>query len=408
MPAVSVIIPTYNRARYIAEAIHSVLDQSFHDLETVVVDDGSIDSTRDVVAHIRDPRLKYVYHQNQGSSAARNTGIQISQGDYIAFLDSDDIYLPGRFDAQVEMLDRCPQTSLVASGHQLVDQAGNLLGQVRPWLNTPALTVSTLLFICPFLTCSVLVRRSFVELVGGFDLNLPFQEDWDLWLRMAGAGCQMRWVGQIVASYRMHSGNKERKAGPLRRRSILAVLDKFFSGDGLSPEVKALKGRAYACGHLRGACREYATGHVEEAKRDVVRAIEFCPELGNQDSTKMLELLLGWGSDPLVGDPEAYERTVLQNLPEGVGGGGLRRKATALASMRKFFSAYDSHDWAVVRRSFLRAVTQDPSWLLNRGVLSILLESVVGTQLMRPLRKLGRVFFRRRASANAREAGTSI
>ena len=95
MPKVSVIIPSYNRAGMLPRTVHSVLDQTFPDLECIVVDDGSSDGTRQVIASISDPRLRYIWQENQERSAARNTGIAASQGEYLTFLDSDDRLLPG-------------------------------------------------------------------------------------------------------------------------------------------------------------------------------------------------------------------------------------------------------------------------------------------------------------------------
>lgn len=104
-PRVSVVIPTYNRAQFIASAIESVLTQTFGDFELIVVDDGSTDRTSEIVTSISDPRLVFVRQDNAGRSTARNRALALAKGAYIAFLDSDDLYLPGKLALQIQYMD---------------------------------------------------------------------------------------------------------------------------------------------------------------------------------------------------------------------------------------------------------------------------------------------------------------
>src|SRR4030042_5052103 len=107
MPTVSIIIPTYNRAHLVMRAINSVLDQSFQDFEIIIVDDASRDNTEKMVSGIRDKRIFYIRHEkNRGGSAARNTGIKQARGEYIAFLDSDDEWLPEKLEKQLKVLEQ--------------------------------------------------------------------------------------------------------------------------------------------------------------------------------------------------------------------------------------------------------------------------------------------------------------
>ncbi len=124
MPKVSVIIPTYNRARYITRAIDSVLAQTYKDWELIIVDDGSTDNTRDVVEpYLKDKRIRYVWQENRGVSAARNKGLDLAQGEYIAFLDSDDFYLPEKLMHSIEILDKYSNVVLVSSNSYVVSNA---------------------------------------------------------------------------------------------------------------------------------------------------------------------------------------------------------------------------------------------------------------------------------------------
>ena len=128
MPRVSVIIPTYNRARFIAETVQSVLDQTFTDFEIVIVDDGSTDNTREVMGSFQDSRIKYIYQKNNGVCIARNNAINASSGEYLAFLDSDDVLLRNSLEKRVEVLDRHPEVGFSYGQAYLMDEGGQVFG----------------------------------------------------------------------------------------------------------------------------------------------------------------------------------------------------------------------------------------------------------------------------------------
>ena len=115
-PQISVIIPTFNRVRLVVQAIDSVLKQSFHDFEIVVIDDGSSDDTGAVIQQYTDPRVRYIYQENTGLAGARNAGIRAARGQYVAFLDADDLFLPHNLDSHIAEIERHPQLGLVAGG----------------------------------------------------------------------------------------------------------------------------------------------------------------------------------------------------------------------------------------------------------------------------------------------------
>src|SRR5882724_2062331 len=125
-PKVSVIIPTYNRAHYLGTAVNSVLSQTFSDFELIVVDDGSTDDTMRLVERFHDSRLRYIYQQHRGISAAMNAGIRAARGGYIARLDSDDIWLPDMLEVEVGVLDARPEIGLVYAKAQGMDKNCNL------------------------------------------------------------------------------------------------------------------------------------------------------------------------------------------------------------------------------------------------------------------------------------------
>jgi glycosyltransferase involved in cell wall biosynthesis len=187
MPQVSVIIPTRNRAHFLRTAIASVLNQTFQHFELVVVDDASSDNTREIVAAFQDQRIKYFRHGiNKGGSAARNTGILNSSGEYIAFLDDDDEWLPEKLAKQIEVLRSSDlKVGAVYTGYLDIEAAsGRVIGQQIP-SRRGNLSAHLLAENCVGSASSVLMKRDCFDRVGLFDEDLPCSQDYDLWIRVA-------------------------------------------------------------------------------------------------------------------------------------------------------------------------------------------------------------------------------
>lgn len=209
MPKVSVIIPAYNCARYIADAIESVRAQSFTDREIIVVDDGSTDDTRGVLARCA-AQVRYIYQENRGPAAARNTGIRSSFGEFVAFLDADDLWLDG-------YLDKC-MSLMAAGGHDLVmtdnyfhvyDEEGTLVRKEYRSRENYAGNEDRLYealfnrFYGGFWgEIRIVIRRSALDAVGLFDEGLTNSEDWDMWLRFARARLAVGYIREPLFVYR--------------------------------------------------------------------------------------------------------------------------------------------------------------------------------------------------------------
>lgn len=205
MPNVSVIIPTHNRAEYLKAAIASVLNQTFQDFEILIVDDGSSDTTPDVVKSFDDDRIQYVRHpKSRGGAAARNTGIAHSSGEYVAFLDDDDEWYPYKLARQMEVMRRSePEVAAVYSGYFVVERAtGKIRGRMTPKLRGDL--SSELLASNPIGgTSCVLVRRDCLEKVGCFDERLPSFQDYDLWIRISRQ-FRFDYVEEPLLNYYVH------------------------------------------------------------------------------------------------------------------------------------------------------------------------------------------------------------
>lgn len=236
IPRVSVIIPTFNNFQYIGQAVASVMEQTYKSYEIIVIDDGSTDDTGSYFAGLDGP-VRYVYQENKGVSAARNHGLRLARGEYIVFLDGDDVLLPNKIEKQVNFLDNHPKVGCVHSGWQLIDENGVMLKTVEPWHDAPRLDLKTWLLWKPVFLGAMMMRRHWLTQAGGFDAKLRQAEDVDLVFRMAVNGCLFAWLYFPTVRYRQHGDNVMRNAKE-QAESITRVLNKFFSGPTLPHRIR--------------------------------------------------------------------------------------------------------------------------------------------------------------------------
>lgn len=205
---ISIIMPTYNRAKTISQAIESVLVQTFTDWELVLIDDGSTDNTQEVIGkYLSDPRVRYYNQKNAGPIAARNNGVKLAHGEWLAFLDSDDAWLPEKLAKQFAMALDYNRPVLIYGNYFYINQDGEKIGEFFGHKTTPhAGKVTNYLLTDNFLlTSSVLMPKKSFEQVGGFDqnLNLTIGEDYELWLRLS-LELEFYYISEPIALYRMH------------------------------------------------------------------------------------------------------------------------------------------------------------------------------------------------------------
>lgn len=204
-PEVSIIIPTFNRAHYIGDAIKSILAQTYSSWELLVVDNGSTDNTEAVVKGYaeRDPRVRYLREDRKGVSRARNTALAEARGSFIAFLDDDDLFLPEKLKVQTEFLKARPEIDFVYGQIEIINAKGELL-----WVDPrkPVLTFSDLFEESGIRIQSVMCRKSCFDSLGGFDETLTMGEDYDLWLRIA-AKHRFEYLAVPFVKMRFHDTN---------------------------------------------------------------------------------------------------------------------------------------------------------------------------------------------------------
>lgn len=211
-PFFSIVCPCYNRARQAVAAVRSVLWQTEADFELLVVDDGSKDDTRARLSEIKDPRLKCFFNKtNAGQHAARNQAIKLARGEWIAFLDSDDLFLPRRFEVMREAILRRPEVGFWFS-NAYVYRYGRIIGTLfDPARAIPEGRVPGYYAVgeeyLPYVTTVVVVRRSAFEKTGYFRQDLKFLEDTELYARMIGGGLEVGVVRAPLAVRTLHEGN---------------------------------------------------------------------------------------------------------------------------------------------------------------------------------------------------------
>ena len=202
---VSVVIATYNMGRYLPDAVESVLAQSYPEVEVLIVDDGSTDDTPNIVRQWQQhPRVRLHRQVNSGQAHAKNTGIRLGRGAFVAFLDADDLWFPDKLSSQMPLFEGRPEVGVVYSGHEKMDDLGRPLPQEQTRLHRGR--VSGPLLVENFVSFpTAVVRRACLEHYGAFDESLGMGIDYELWLRLS-AHCEFDFIAKATARYRVWAG----------------------------------------------------------------------------------------------------------------------------------------------------------------------------------------------------------
>jgi glycosyltransferase involved in cell wall biosynthesis len=282
-PRVSVIVPLYQSRDYVATALDSVLAQTFGDLEVIVVDDGSTDGGDQIVRDYAedDPRVNYIRQENTGPSAARNAGIAAAQARVVAFLDSDDLWLPDKLDVQMAFV---AENTVVYSEAYVIRDGGEIGaervgGPVEPRVGSGVF--EALLEANPIAVLTTVMPRDLLLANGCFDVDLRGVEDYDLWLRLAAAGTRFKYIPAPLGAYRIHSGSIS--ADRVRMStSKLRLYEKLAasSAPGRRRAVRARirrERRVLATELWRYGRRAIALGETAEGRTYLTRAVRAAP-----------------------------------------------------------------------------------------------------------------------------------
>lgn len=263
-PFFSVIIPTYNRRNLFEVALGSVLSQTYADFELIVVDDGSADQTGELIKSLNDSRIRYLYQENHGVAHARNRGLGISKGRFVAFLDSDDRWVPQKLRRIREFIDRYPGI-LIFHTDEIWYKGGRLINQKKKHEKPSGYVYANALPLCCIGISTAVVAKEVFERIGLFDERLPACEDYDFWLRATHV-YEVKLISEFLTI--KDGGRKDQLSSQwgLDRFRIQA-LEKMLLSQSLNNEEYKL---TYA--ELLRKCRIYASGakkrgRIEESKR---------------------------------------------------------------------------------------------------------------------------------------------
>jgi glycosyltransferase involved in cell wall biosynthesis len=211
---ISVIIPTYNYGEFICDSIESVINQTYKDFEIIVVDDGSTDNTPEVVKKYKD-RVSYIYKENEGPSSARNYGIKNAKGEYLCFLDSDDIFLPEKLELQAKYMEdhRDDNIGLIYSDYYCVSRKLKIIDYYESIGFSSQIEAIKYLFNYNYInTSTVMIPKTCIDRIGIFNEKYRYLEDYDLWLRL-GCNYKFLYINEPLVKTRSHYKNHRNKVG---------------------------------------------------------------------------------------------------------------------------------------------------------------------------------------------------
>lgn len=302
MPTISVIVPAYNASSTILQTIASVQQQSFSDFELIVINDGSTDKTLELLSTIKDSRLKIFSYENEGLSVARNRGISRATGEFIAFLDADDLWTPDKLQLQLEALQQHPEAGVVYSWSLFMDEQGEFFHGDEPLFFEG--NVYPHLLVKNFMASgsNPLIRKQAIESVGEFEPSVSGAADWDYWLRLAA-----RWPFVVVTKpqiyYRQSSSSMSSKVEFMEDCQI-KVLERAVQS--APPEFRSLKNQslAYIYQYSIQLCLTRIPGieGANQAAQKLIKSIRVYPQILLSRKTQKLvfKLLMMYLLSPKV------------------------------------------------------------------------------------------------------------
>jgi glycosyltransferase involved in cell wall biosynthesis len=270
---VSIVIPSYNHGHYVAEAIDSVLAQDYPSLELIVIDDGSTDGTREVLAKYID-RVRVVFQENVGQAATINRGWTEATGEIVSYLSADDRLRRTAVSTAVNALNTHPDAVMVYCDYDLIDPGSATVRRVTaPAFDYTAMVRNLICAPGP----GVFVRRSAAERTGGWNTELRHAPDFDYWLRLSLFGCFVR-IPEVLAALRVHPGSASYAVtSPAKAEEPVRIMESYFNRSDLPASARAVRRESLASAHLLAARAHLRARRLQSAARSFRRATVLSP-----------------------------------------------------------------------------------------------------------------------------------
>lgn len=380
LPLVTIVTPSYNQAPFLEATIRSVLEQGYPRIEYIVNDGGSNDGSVEIIKRYADRLGSWVSEKDAGQSDAINKGWRRANGEIVAWLNSDDTYLPGAIRAATEFMTAHPEVGLVYSDCPLVDANDKRIGMLK----AEPFALKTLLFSNYIPQSTVFVRRAVVERIGLLNPDFHYGMDYDYWMR-AARYFQLAMMPGELATYRWHGEGKFLTRPDRMRAEYVQILNNAFQDPAFPDDLRPMRARAVGRCYLQWGLYSFTAGMIEVGKSSIAEAFAQDPTLG--------------ADKELIRDTLAYHivnvlssRTQMDDHSQREVGDWLdivyanwargardvlpsRRNLLAHAALIQGFTAYQDKNLKGAGDALWQAVRQQPLYLSNRGVVSILLKS---------------------------------
>lgn len=389
MPTVSVLIPNYNRASMLQDAVRSALAQTYQDFEILVVDDGSTEDIPAALAPFGN-RVQYARKENGGCASAKNYGLRLVTGEYLAVLDNDDLWLPTKLERQVEVLRNKPDVGMVSCQAFIMEDHGRVFARPpqgsrrqQPLVRLAELAEQN---VIAGGSSSEMVRISALRAIGGFNADIDFVDDWDCWLRLAREW-KIWLIPEPLSYYRINSqGYRNHAPRPAQADAVhanaLRVLKQAFADwPRTEGDPRPTEARAYAREYLRHALVLYAIGRSAEGRMAWETAISRDASLAADPATVRAAIVacatgyaLGLSTSQRMQQATAVLNNILSDLPEQTRfllDQRVQLAAELLAELS--FLAAQEGDPSGARWLGWQCLTRDASWARNIGLLKLIL-----------------------------------
>ncbi|MCB0124117.1 MAG: glycosyltransferase family 2 protein [Caldilineaceae bacterium] len=377
-PKVSVVIPAYKQAAYLGAAIESVLNQSYHNFELIVVSDASPDQTDDVVARYPDPRLIFIEHgENQGLPAARNTGLRAATGEIFALLDADDLFHREKLAAHVAFLQENPTVGVSYNARYEISENGEILALWRP---TTDATFSDVVLGFPFAPSDMVLRREWAYRVDFFDASYrAMSEDLDINCRLALAGCRFGGIDQAL-NYRRYYPNRVIGNVPDRVQGAERALHSLFTHPSCPAPILALRDSAFANLYLVWSYEAFVAQLTPLGQSWLGKAVRLDPSLLANKGVRLHEFLVERSIQD-GGDHAVAVRQVIDQMPTNLQWfapqvAAIVAEADLRAGIRDMLWGRVTHGEMLLKRAALTHVK------IDQALLRVLVDQLLNYQQM--------------------------